>query len=109
MPDDAQPAAPIVVPAIPVAYRTYDETTRRRLMYALVGGFYIYSTFLAYMLTGKLGYELSAPAQAIIVMTLTAMISGVSLATGYYYGTTIGSAQKGMMIQQLQAQASQKP
>jgi hypothetical protein len=102
MADDAQPAAPIV-PTLPTAYRTYDEATRRRLMYLLVGGFYLYSWLLAYFLVGQKGYELSSAAQAIIVMTLTAMISGVSLATGYYYGTTIGSAQKGMMIQQLQA------
>ena len=63
-------------------------------MYLLIAGFYIYSSGLAYLISGKTGYELSSAAQAIIVMTLTAMISGVGLATGYYYGTTIQKKQQ---------------
>ncbi len=91
MPDDAQPAAP----SAPLALEDFAEVTRRRLMYALVVGFFGYAAAIAYLLLGKAGYEMSAPEQAIVVMTLTAIVSWVNLALGYYYGTTTQATKNG--------------
>ena len=86
----------------PVLYRTYDEGTRRRLMYMLVGGFFSYSILLA-VLMAAYGWNLSPTANAIVIMTLQAVISAMTAATAYYYGTTMGSAQKSQAISDLQA------
>ena len=80
----------------------YDEGTRRRLMYLLVLGFFAYSILLA-ILMAAYGWQLSPTANAIVIMTLQAIISAMTAATAYYYGTTMGSAQKTQRIAELQA------
>ncbi len=100
----------LVVPAVtlPTIDRSYDEATRRRLMYSLIIGFYGYSALLL-VLMAKLGWNLAPTANAIVIMTLQAIITAMTAAISYYYGTTMGSQQKGAMITQLQNNADKKP
>lgn len=67
---------------------TYDADTRRQLMWLLVGGFLCYSALLA-VLMAIYGWSLSPTANAIVVMTLQAIITSMTAATGYYFGAAL--------------------
>ena len=102
-PAPVAPMPPIAPTPTAIVDRTYDETTRRRLMYLLVAGFFLYSSLLAALMALK-GWELSPTANAIVIMTLQSLITAMTAAISYYYGTTMSSAQKGAMITDLQRQ-----
>src|SRR5208282_2953302 len=94
-PDPTPTPAPVPQPT-----NAYDDGTRRFLMYMLVGGFFIYSVLLA-VLMAVYGWSLSPTANAIVIMTLQAIISAMTAATAYYYGTTMGSSSKSNTIDAL--------
>ncbi len=79
---DTQPLKPLPV------IGQYDADTRRQLMWLLVIGFFSYSILLA-VLMAVYGWSLSPTANAIVIMTLQAIISAMVAATGYYFGAAL--------------------